>query len=179
MLNALVHVFYMYVYLCNKFGGRGLFYNKTYYLLYEFFLSYIIFEKFWQADSLANNALSNPIPKCLLKHYISNHDSCRFTHCMSHYLSVSTNCEYDWIAAFQVWKNKKVWEGFIRCCQKMKPQSFTVLLQLRAPQLKSVFESCPDLKEPLLAHVNSFAPNQVHSSCFSSAHIYFFCTLES
>ena len=66
-----------------------------------------------------------------------------------------------------------MWEGFIRCCQKMKPQSFTVLLQLRAPQLKSVFESCPDLKEPLLAHVNSFAPNQVHSSCFSSAHILF------
>ena len=78
----------------------------------------------------------------------------------------------DW--CFQVWKNKKVWEGFIRCCQKMKPQSFTVLLQLRAPQLKSVFESCPDLKEPLLAHVNSFAPNQVHSSCFSSAYILFF-----
>lgn len=60
----------------------------------------------------------------------------------------------------EVWKNKKVWEGFIRCCQKMKPQSFTVLLQLRAPQLKSVFESCPDLREPLLTHVNSFAPNQ-------------------
>jgi symplekin len=62
-----------------------------------------------------------------------------------------------------VWKNKKVWEGFIRCCQKMKPQSFAVLLQLKSAQLKSVFESCPDLREPLLNHVNSFAPNQVIS----------------
>ncbi|XP_061172101.1 symplekin-like isoform X1 [Saccostrea echinata] len=64
------------------------------------------------------------------------------------------------LIAKEVWKNKKVWEGFIRCCQKMKPQSFAVLLQLKAPQLKSVFESCPDLREPLLNHVNSFAPNQ-------------------
>ncbi|KAK3093871.1 hypothetical protein FSP39_021289 [Pinctada imbricata] len=60
----------------------------------------------------------------------------------------------------QVWKQKKVWEGFIRCCQKTKPQSFFVLLQLPAVHLKSVFDSCPDLREPLLAHVNSFTPHQ-------------------
>jgi hypothetical protein len=53
-----------------------------------------------------------------------------------------------------VWKQKKVWEGFIRCCQRTKPQSFAVMLQLPAPQLKSVFDTCPELREPLLDHVN-------------------------
>ncbi|XP_005107741.1 symplekin [Aplysia californica] len=60
----------------------------------------------------------------------------------------------------KVWKQKKVWEGFIRCCQRAKPQSFQVLLQLPATQLKEVFEVCPDLREPLLAHVESFTENQ-------------------
>ncbi|CAG2183601.1 unnamed protein product, partial [Oppiella nova] len=41
----------------------------------------------------------------------------------------------------QVWKQKRVWEGFIKCCQRTKPQSFQVLLQLPAPQLKAVFVS--------------------------------------
>lgn len=60
----------------------------------------------------------------------------------------------------QVWKQKKVWEGFIRCCQRTKPQSFAVMLQLPAPQLKSVFDTCPELREPLLDHVNTFTAHQ-------------------
>ncbi|KAJ8308619.1 hypothetical protein KUTeg_013493, partial [Tegillarca granosa] len=60
----------------------------------------------------------------------------------------------------QVWKQKRVWEGFIRCCQKTKPQSFAVLLQLPAPQLKSVFDSCAELREPLYTHVQAFTPEQ-------------------
>ncbi|GFS11752.1 symplekin [Elysia marginata] len=60
----------------------------------------------------------------------------------------------------KVWKQKKVWEGFIRCCQRAKPQSFQVLLQLPVSQLKDVFENCPDLKEPLLEHVQTFTENQ-------------------
>lgn len=64
----------------------------------------------------------------------------------------------------QVWKQKKVWEGFIKCCQRTKPQSFQVLLQLPAPQLKNAFENCPDLREPLLAHVKSFTPHQVRKT---------------
>ncbi|XP_069117050.1 symplekin-like [Argopecten irradians] len=60
----------------------------------------------------------------------------------------------------QVWKQKRVWEGFIKCCQRTKPQSFQVLLQLPSVQLKSVFESCPELREPLLNHVKSFTEHQ-------------------
>lgn len=60
----------------------------------------------------------------------------------------------------QVWKYPKVWEGFIKCCQRTKPQSFQVLLQLPPQQLNAVFEKCPELREPLLTHVRSFTPHQ-------------------
>ncbi|XP_030648668.1 symplekin [Chanos chanos] len=60
----------------------------------------------------------------------------------------------------QVWKYPKVWEGFVKCCQRTKPQSYSVLLQLPPPQLTSVFERCPELREPLLQHVHSFTPHQ-------------------
>ncbi|XP_068185102.1 symplekin [Antennarius striatus] len=60
----------------------------------------------------------------------------------------------------QVWKYPKVWEGFVKCCQRTKPQSFSVLLQLPPAQLNSVFERCPELREPLLQHVHSFTPHQ-------------------
>ena len=43
----------------------------------------------------------------------------------------------------QVWKEPKVWQGFIKCCEVTKPQSFPVLLQLPTQQLKSILEvSC-------------------------------------
>ena len=33
----------------------------------------------------------------------------------------------------QVWKQKMLWEGFIKCCERTKPQSFRVLLQVPCP----------------------------------------------
>ncbi|XP_076441819.1 symplekin-like [Babylonia areolata] len=61
----------------------------------------------------------------------------------------------------QVWHQSKVWEGFIKCCQRTKPQSFQVLLQLPAQQLTSVFRVSPDLRLPLLSHVKSFSQHQL------------------
>lgn len=60
----------------------------------------------------------------------------------------------------QVWKYPKVWEGFVKCCQRTKPQSYNVLLQLPPAQLASVFERCPEMRDPLLQHVHSFTPHQ-------------------
>ncbi|KAK5921435.1 hypothetical protein CgunFtcFv8_025141 [Champsocephalus gunnari] len=60
----------------------------------------------------------------------------------------------------QVWKYPKVWEGFVKCCQRTKPQSYSVLLQLPAAPLSSVFERCPEMREPLLQHVLSFTAHQ-------------------
>lgn len=60
----------------------------------------------------------------------------------------------------QVWKYPKVWEGFVKCCQRTRPQSYNVLLQLPPAQISSVFERCPEMREPLLQHVLSFTPHQ-------------------
>lgn len=66
--------------------------------------------------------------------------------------------------SLQVWKYPKVWEGFVKCCQRTKPQSYSVLLQLPPAQLTSVFERCPEMREPLLQHVHSFTPHQVRAA---------------
>lgn len=60
----------------------------------------------------------------------------------------------------QVWKHKKVWEGFIKCCERTKPNSFQVLLQLPPEQLRDVFQESPGLKPALLDHVLSYTENQ-------------------
>merc|ERR1719195_295027 len=48
----------------------------------------------------------------------------------------------------QVWKQKMLWEGFIKCCERTKPQSFRVLLQL------------PPAQQPLLEQVQGFTESQ-------------------
>ena len=61
----------------------------------------------------------------------------------------------------QIWKYPKVWEGFIKCCQRIKPISHQVLLQLPQAQLNEVFQSAPDLKEHVCKHVSALNPQQV------------------
>jgi symplekin len=60
----------------------------------------------------------------------------------------------------QVWKQSKVWQGFVKCCQMTKPQSFPVLLQLPVTQLEAVFEIAPEIKPPLIAHIETMTPHQ-------------------
>jgi len=60
----------------------------------------------------------------------------------------------------QVWKHPKVWQGFIKCCQMTKPQSFPVLLQLPPKQLENVMEVASDVKEQLVTHVENLTASQ-------------------
>jgi len=60
----------------------------------------------------------------------------------------------------QVWKQKTLWDGFIKCCQRLKPQSYTVVLQLPPPQLNSLLQQAEDMRDPLLLHVQSFTDAQ-------------------
>uniref|UniRef100_A0A1I8PAP9 Symplekin n=1 Tax=Stomoxys calcitrans TaxID=35570 RepID=A0A1I8PAP9_STOCA len=55
----------------------------------------------------------------------------------------------------QVWRHKVIWEGFLKCVQRLKPTSLPVLLHLPAPQLNSALEQCPDLRQPLLEYAQS------------------------
>ncbi|KAG6799969.1 symplekin isoform X1 [Apis mellifera caucasica] len=60
----------------------------------------------------------------------------------------------------QVWKQPKVWEGFVKCCERTQPQSFAVILQLPPTQLAEALKMASNLRTPLLAHVEAFAENQ-------------------
>lgn len=60
----------------------------------------------------------------------------------------------------QVWKEKVVWEGFLKCCQRLKPASFPVMLMLPPPQLKDALNTCPELRQPLVEHANEVIEKQ-------------------
>lgn len=60
----------------------------------------------------------------------------------------------------QIWLYPKVWEGFIKCCQRTKPTSFNLLLQLPIVQLKEVFTNATDLKDGLQKYLRQLNPMQ-------------------
>ncbi|KAH8417101.1 hypothetical protein KR222_003259 [Zaprionus bogoriensis] len=55
----------------------------------------------------------------------------------------------------QVWRQKVIWEGFLKTVQRLKPQSLSVLLQLPPPQLAEALQQCPDLRPQLLEYAES------------------------
>uniref|UniRef100_A0A915KJJ5 Symplekin n=1 Tax=Romanomermis culicivorax TaxID=13658 RepID=A0A915KJJ5_ROMCU len=60
----------------------------------------------------------------------------------------------------KVWTQPKVWQGFIKCCLKTRPQSFAVLMQLKTPQLENIFSIAPELKTALINHTSSLGAHQ-------------------
>ncbi|VUZ55106.1 unnamed protein product [Hymenolepis diminuta] len=60
----------------------------------------------------------------------------------------------------QVWKSDILWAGFIRCCVKIQPKSYQVLLQLPPQQLEAVFKREPDLRAQLRRYVDTFSSAQ-------------------
>ncbi|CAF1452649.1 unnamed protein product [Adineta steineri] len=57
-------------------------------------------------------------------------------------------------------KQARIWVGFIKCCQKTRPHSFPLLLQLPPPQLKHVFQTAPELRDGLIRHIRSMSMAQ-------------------
>ena len=55
----------------------------------------------------------------------------------------------------QVWRQKVIWEGFLKCLQRLKPSSLPVMLQLPPQQLMNALEQCPDLRQPLIEYAQS------------------------
>ncbi|KAL7095344.1 hypothetical protein ACP275_10G018300 [Erythranthe tilingii] len=54
----------------------------------------------------------------------------------------------------QIWKNPKLWVGFMKCALLTKPQSFGVLLQLPITQLENALNRTQALRAPLVAHAS-------------------------
>ncbi|CAK9300056.1 unnamed protein product [Gordionus sp. m RMFG-2023] len=60
----------------------------------------------------------------------------------------------------EIWKQKQAWLGFIKCCQKIMPQSLPILILLPIKELKDLFMLAPDLKETLLDYINKMSPEK-------------------
>lgn len=60
----------------------------------------------------------------------------------------------------QVWRQKVIWDGFLKCCQRLKPNSFPVLMTLPPPQLIEALNTCPELRQPMIDHANSLIESQ-------------------
>ncbi|XP_035795243.1 symplekin-like [Anopheles albimanus] len=61
----------------------------------------------------------------------------------------------------QVWKQKVVWDGFLKCAQRLTPQSLGILIQLPAPQLQDALNICPEFREPMLEHAREIMEHQI------------------
>ncbi|RTG81342.1 symplekin [Schistosoma bovis] len=64
----------------------------------------------------------------------------------------------------QVWKSEKLWDGFIRCCAKTRPQSYQVLLQLPPDRLEAVFQWEPAMRGQVRRYVENFSSAQVSNT---------------
>uniref|UniRef100_A0A182RXR1 Symplekin n=1 Tax=Anopheles funestus TaxID=62324 RepID=A0A182RXR1_ANOFN len=61
----------------------------------------------------------------------------------------------------QVWKQKVVWDGFLKCAQRLTPQSLGILIQLPAQQLQDAITICPEFREPMLEHAREIMEHQI------------------
>jgi len=60
----------------------------------------------------------------------------------------------------QVWRERVIWDGFIKTCKETVPQSYAVMLQLPHLQLRDFLDKAPLLREQLLEHVQGFNESQ-------------------
>ncbi|CDW56717.1 Symplekin C and DUF3453 domain containing protein [Trichuris trichiura] len=60
----------------------------------------------------------------------------------------------------EVWKREQIWESFVKCCLRTKPQCLPALLQVPAEQLSSAMKICPELKTLLRNHVACLSTSQ-------------------
>ncbi|KRY01144.1 Symplekin [Trichinella pseudospiralis] len=61
----------------------------------------------------------------------------------------------------QIWKQgEDVWQAFVQCSSKLKIHGYAALLQLPASQLRNAIETCPELRQDLLNHVENMESQQ-------------------
>ncbi|XP_077293057.1 symplekin scaffold protein [Arctopsyche grandis] len=49
----------------------------------------------------------------------------------------------------QIWEEKVVWVGFLKCCQRLNPQSLSVVTMLPPEPLRLLLTACPDISTSL------------------------------
>jgi len=64
----------------------------------------------------------------------------------------------------QVWRQKVIWEGFLKTVQRLKPQSMPILLHLPPAQLVDALQQCPDLRPALSEYAESMQDEPMNGS---------------
>ncbi|KJE91571.1 hypothetical protein CAOG_002696 [Capsaspora owczarzaki ATCC 30864] len=67
------------------------------------------------------------------------------------------------LVVFKIWEDKhprQLWDGFVLCCERLKPLSFQALVSLPPAQLETALTDKPSLREPLTQQVQSLPPQQ-------------------
>ncbi|KRY42139.1 Symplekin [Trichinella spiralis] len=61
----------------------------------------------------------------------------------------------------QIWKQgDDAWQAFVQCSSKLKIHGYAALLQLPASQLRNAIETCPEIWQDLLKHIENVGSQQ-------------------
>ncbi|CAF3578437.1 unnamed protein product [Rotaria sordida] len=60
----------------------------------------------------------------------------------------------------QAWKQTRIWDGFIKCCEQTRPHSFPILLRLPPSQLKHILQIKSELRDGLVRYLRSMSTAQ-------------------
>lgn len=60
----------------------------------------------------------------------------------------------------QIWKDARIWKGFVKCCGRTTPQSLDIVLQLPLTERASAFVIEPALRDRLVVHLKKMTPQQ-------------------
>ncbi|KAL3314447.1 hypothetical protein Ciccas_006935 [Cichlidogyrus casuarinus] len=75
-------------------------------------------------------------------------------------ITVLARLAHKQVRSSHIWKNSALWDGFVRCCMKTRPQCFQVLFLLPTEQLESVFLKESSLRQHMLRHVENLSNAQ-------------------
>ena len=60
----------------------------------------------------------------------------------------------------QIWKDARIWKGFVKCCGRTTPQSLDIVLQLPLTERASAFVIEPALRDRLVVHLKKMTLQQ-------------------
>lgn len=60
----------------------------------------------------------------------------------------------------KIWKDARIWKGFVKCCGRTTPQSLDIVLQLPLTERASAFVIEPALRDRLVVHLKKMTPQQ-------------------
>jgi len=88
---------------------------------------------------------TNPIPPLFLRTIIQTIGRCK--QMLGYVMGILKS-----LIVKQLWNDKRLWQGFIKCCKMTLPTSIPILLQLPAPQFEEALQKVPSIAEATVAY---------------------------